>query len=279
MRGVFALAILGFSIISSGFVSGHGIEGAHSEGYIIDVLVVDLECEENDTCVTRASNIIEYFGADWCEECPEVEQILNQTPNQSEIILSHRPSTTDEFWLPASRERFLDVYGLWGYPTIALDGHYLLAGPTQSKELNTLLSKSESNYSGINNISLENNSLSLEGEFENLSIDVWTVTSLGNVTNIAVNHTNYSQTNIIDTNGEKLIIVLSNPGYIALESGSSIPAGDYIPDGGIYGEDENKNQFKTSTIVIITLLLIIISLPATYQLLQLMKDNKKSGEQ
>ena len=168
---------------------------------------------------------------------------------------------------------------MWGYPTIALDGHYLLAGPTQSKELNTLLSKSESNYSGITNISLENNSLSLEGEFENLSIDVWTVTSLGNVTNIAVNHTNYSQTNIIDTNGEKLIIVLSNPGYIALESGSSIPAGDYIPDGGIYGEDENKNQFKTSTIVIITLLLIIISLPATYQLLQLMKDNKKSGEQ
>ena len=270
------VALFAVTIFFSGPATSHGIEGAHSEGYIIDVIVVDLECEENYTCVSRASNIIEYFGADWCDECPDVEKTLNETPNQSEIILSHRPSTTDEFWLPASRERFLDVYGLWGYPTIALDGHYILAGPTQAKELNSLLSSSISNYSGITNATLDNNSLSLEGQFDNLSIDVWTVISDGNITNLALNHTNYSQSKIVDTDGEKLIIVLSKPGYIALQSGSSIPAGDYDPDGGIYQADEDKNQFNVSTVVIITILLIIISLPATYQLLQVIKDNGKS---
>ena len=270
------VALFAVTIFFSGPATSHGIEGAHSEGYIIDVIVVDLECEENYTCVSRASNIIEYFGADWCDECPDVEKTLNETPNQSEIILSHRPSTTDEFWLPASRERFLDVYGLWGYPTIALDGHYILAGPTQAKELNSLLSNSISNYSGITNATLDNNSLSLEGQFDNLSIDVWTVISDGNITNLALNHTNYSQSNIVNTDGEKLIIVLSNPGYIALQSGSSIPAGDYDPDGGIYRANEDKNQFNVSTVVIITILLIIISLPATYQLLQVIKDNGKS---
>ena len=270
------VALFAVTIFFSGPATSHGIEGAHSEGYIIDVIVVDLECEENYTCVSRASNIIEYFGADWCDECPDVEKTLNETPNQSEIILSHRPSTTDEFWLPASRERFLDVYGLWGYPTIALDGHYILAGPTQAKELNSLLSSSISNYSGITNATLDNNSLSLEGQFDNLSIDVWTVISDGNITNLALNHTNYSQSNIVDTDGEKLIIVLSNPGYIALQSGSSIPAGDYDPDGGIYQAYEDKNQFNVSTVVIITILLIIISLPATYQLLQVIKHNGKS---
>jgi len=279
MRASILAGLFILTLLFSGYSTGHGIEGAHSEGYIIDVIVVDLECEENDTCVSRPSNIVEYFGADWCTECPEVEQILKDVPNESEIILSHRPSSSDDFWLPASRDRFLDVYGLWGYPTIALDGHYIFAGPTQSRELNSLLSESESNYSSITNVSLDNDTLILDGNFLNLSVDVRTVSSNDNLTNIATNHTNYSESNIVDLDGEKLIIVVSNPGYIALVSGSSMPANDYIPDGGLDNLGESDGPVKGSTIIIITILLLIITLPASYQLFQLMRFEDPTEEE
>lgn len=250
----------------------HGIEGAHSEGYIADVIVIDMECEENQTCISRPSNVVEYFGADWCDECPEVEAQLREISDSSVIILSHRPSSSDDFWLQASKERFLDVYGLWGYPTLAIDGHYILAGPTQSQELNSLLSESISNYSGISNVSLEGENLSIVGDLDNLSIDVWTVNTNSNLTNVVTNHTNFSQTNVVDTNGEKLVIVVSKPGYIALVSGSSMPANDYNPDGGIDEIRTEGDSVSGSTIIIITVLLLMISLPATYQLFQIMRQ-------
>ena len=255
-----------------GLGNAHGIEGAHSEGYIADVIVIDLECEENQTCVSRPSNIVEYFGADWCEECPEVEAQLRNTSNESAIILSHRPSSSDDYWLQASKDRFLEVYGLWGYPTLAIDGHYILAGPTQSRELNSLLSESESNYSGISNVSLEGQNISIEGDLVNLTIDIWTVKSNDKLINNVTSHTNYSQSNIVDTDGDKLVIVLSKPGYIALVSGSSMPANDYNPDGGIDEMGTEGDSISGSTILIITILLMMISLPATYQLFKVIRQ-------
>jgi hypothetical protein len=215
---------------------------------------------------------VEYFGADWCSECPEVEQQLQETSNQSALIISHRPSSIDDYWLQASRDRFLDVYGLWGYPTLTIDGHYILAGPTQSRELNTLLSDSVSNYSGISNLTLENNILNLSGDLDGLMLDAWTVRSTQNLTNMVVNHTNLSETNVVGLNGDKLVIVISQPGFIKLVSGSSLPANDYIPDGGLNDIGENSDSVRGSTIIIITILLLIITLPATYQLLAVMKS-------
>ncbi len=272
MRSAILACLFAAITIFTGFSGAHGLEGAHSEGYIVDILVIDLDCEENETCVSRPSNIVEYFGADWCLECPEVEQQLNETSNQSAIILNHRPSSSDDFWLPESRERFLEVYGLWGYPTLTIDGHYILAGPTQSRELDTLLSDSNSNYSGITNVSLDNNNLTVEGSFEGQNIDVWTVSSNSKHRNLVTNHTNLSETNLVSIDGEKLVIVVSHPGYIALVSGSTLPANDYIPDGGLDEIGESKGSVKGSTIIIVTILLMMITLPATFQLVQIIRS-------
>ncbi len=271
MRRTILAALFTIIMMFPGYTGAHGLEGAHSEGYIVDVIVLDLECEENQTCLSRPSNIVEYFGADWCTECPEVEQQLQEESNNSALILSHRSSSSDDFWLLESRDRFLDVYGLWGYPTLAIDGHYILAGPTQSRELGSLLSDSISNYTGISNVSLENGSLYVEGEFDGRTIDVWTVNSTTNLTNMAVSHTNLSETNIVDTDGEKLVIVISQPGYIALESGSSMPANDYVPDGGLDSVGDDSRSVKGSTVIIITILLMMITLPATFQLIQVIR--------
>ncbi|DAC37472.1 MAG TPA: hypothetical protein D7H83_08150 [Candidatus Poseidoniales archaeon] len=271
MRAILVACLFATVAFLPGFSDAHGIPGAHSEGYIADVLVVDLNCEENHTCVSRPSNIVEYYGADWCEECPAVEDQLRNVTGNSSIILSHRPSSSDDFWLQESKERFLDVYGLWGYPTIAVDGHYILAGPTQSQELNSLLSESESNYSGISNLTLSDGNITLEGNFTNMSIDIWTLHADDNLTYLVTNHTNYSQSNSVDISGDKLVIVLSKPGYIALISGSSMPANDYIPDGGIDSIETETDSISGSTVIIITILLLMISLPATYQLFQVMR--------
>jgi len=272
MRSTLLACLFGAITVFSGFAGAHGLEENDSEGYIVDVIVIDLQCEENQTCVSRPSNIIEYFGADWCAKCPEVETQLNETSNQSALILSHRPSSDDDFWLQESRDRFLNVYGLWGYPTLIIDGHYILAGPTQSRELDGLLFESISNYSGITNASLDNNTLTIEGSFDGQIIDVWTVSSTSKLTNNVTNHTDLSETNLVDVDGEKLVIVVSQPGFITLVPGSSMPANDYIPEGGFDEMDEKGDSVKGSTVIIITVLLMIITLPATYQLVQIIRS-------
>ncbi|MCH1526602.1 MAG: hypothetical protein L7S49_00115, partial [Candidatus Poseidoniaceae archaeon] len=105
------------------------------------------------------------------------------------------------------------------------------------------------------------------------------VSSNDNLTNMATAHTNYSDSNIVDLDGEKLIIVVSVPGYIALVSGSSMPANDYIPDGGLDNLGESDGPVKGSTVIIITILLLIISLPATFQLIQLIRTKPANEEE
>ena len=271
MRAILVAGLFATLLFMPGIASSHGILGAHSEGYVADVIVVDLNCDENETCVSRPSHIVEYYGADWCDECPKVEAQLNNMTDDSVVTISHRPSSSDDFWLQSSKDRFLDVYGLWGYPSVAVDGHYILAGPTQAQELNSLISDYDSNYSGITNVSLNGTNIALSGNFTNMSLDIWTVNSSVLTPNLVTNHTNYSQSSIVDLDGDLLVIVLSKPGYIALISGSSMPANDYIPDGGIDSIGTEENNLSGSTIIIITVLLLMISLPATYQLFQVMR--------
>ena len=279
MRAVLLAGLFASLMLLPGLASSHGIQGAHSEGYVADVIVVDLNCEENQTCVSRPSHIVEYFGADWCDECPKVEEQLRNMTDDSVVTISHRPSTSDDFWLQESKDRFLEVYGLWGYPSVAVDGHYILAGPTQARELDTLISGYDSNYSGITNVSLTEDNITLGGNFTNMTVDIWTINANKTTTNLVTNHTNYSSTQTVDVEGDFLVIVLSKPGYIALASGSSMPANDYIPDGGIDTIGKDGNSISGTTIVIITLLLLMISLPATYQLFQVMRSTPQYEEE
>ncbi len=279
MRAVLLAGLFASLMLLPGLASSHGIQGAHSEGYVADVIVIDLNCEENQTCVSRPSHLVEYFGADWCDECPKVEEQLSNMTDDSVITISHRPSTSDDFWLQESKDRFLEVYGLWGYPSLAVDGHYILAGPTQARELDNLISDYDSNYSGITNVSLIEDNISIDGNFTNMTVDIWTISANQSKTNLVTNHTNYSSTQTVDIEGDMLVIVLSKPGYIALASGSSMPANDYIPDGGIDSIGTEGDAISGTTIIIITLLLMMISLPATYQLFQVMRSTPQYEEE
>lgn len=273
MQGKFILIFLVSLMIFPFNASSHGGEESHEQGSLLDVIVIDLNCNENQTCVNRPTHYVEYFGADWCTNCPDVEPILQNLDSNDSLIISHRPSNLDDFWLSQSRFRFLDTYGLWGYPSVILDGHYLYAGPTQTQDISNKISEYNSNYSGISIVELLNNSLNISGSIENLAIDVWTVNSTDSLVNIAVNYTNLSDSNIVDIEGDKLIITLSNSGFVELEAGSTIPANDYNPDFGLDNLDESKSQIKSSTVIIITILLLMITLPSLLQLFRLMREN------
>ena len=56
-----------------------------------------------------------------------------------------------------------------------------------------------------------------------------------------------------------------------------MPANDYDPDGGIDEIGQDSDSISGSTIVIITVLLMMISLPATYQLFQVMREPKQTN--
>jgi len=273
MQGRILVIMLAIALFSPIIDTVHGQDEITPQGSLLDVVVIDLSCEENQTCVNRPNNFIEYFGADWCTNCPEVEELLEDIDLNNSLIISHRPSTHDDHWLNQSRSRFLNTYGLWGYPSVILDGHYLFAGPTQTRDLQNKISDYNSNYSGISTIELTNDTLSLSDIQDELIVDVWTVKTNENLINIATNHTTVNNSGEVDLDGDKLIITVSQPGYVLLTQGSDNPANDYNPDFGFLENDKEISQIKTSTVVIITILLLMISLPSLMQLLRIMNTD------
>lgn len=269
------------SMIPSSTDAHGGQYGEHADGYIIDVLIIDLSCQENNTSCTgwKPYNLIEYFGSDNCEPCTPVEEQLAQREIDTAFIMSHHPSPSNDFWLQASKARFQDIYLLWGYPSLVIDGHSLLAGKTQAEELDTVISNSSSNYSGFTSAELIDNNLTVSHNLDNVSIDVWTVKSYSNetrqYTNLAVNHSSIDQ-NVtqIDTDGDHIVIIMSEPGEVFLASASNSPANEYIPDGGLEYDETIFEAVDTSTLLILIILLSILILPASIQLIQLMKTEK-----
>jgi len=273
MQGRVLVIMLAIALFSPIIDTVHGQDEITPQGSLLDVVVIDLSCEENQTCVNRPNNFIEYFGADWCTHCPEVEELLEGVDLNNSLIISHRPSTQDDHWLNQSRIRFLNTYGLWGYPSVILDGHYLFAGPTQTRDLQNKISEYNSNYSGISTIELTNDTLSFSDIQDGLIVDVWTVKTNENLINIATNHTTVNNSGEVNLDGDKLIITVSQPGYVLLTQGSDNPANDYNPDFGFLENDKEISQIKTSTVVIITILLLMISLPSLMQLLRIMNTD------
>ena len=273
-----------FSLIPT-FSSAHGgEEEEHEEGYIVDVLIIDLSClDENTSCSGwRPNNLVEYFGSDNCEPCIPVEDQLAEREEDTTFIMSHHPSPSNAFWLNSSKLRFQHTYLLYAYPSLVIDGHGLLAGKTQALELESVISNSSSNYSGITSAEIVEDELVISHNVGNISIDAWTVRSYTNdshqYTNLAVNHSEILMENTsIDLDGDHIVIVMSVPGEIKLELASSIPVTDYIPDGertwlDWFEYDETIfSAVDTSTVVILSVLLAILILPATFQLIRLIR--------
>lgn len=280
MRVTLLLAtIFIFSSIPN-YSSAHASESdEHDEGYIVDVVVIDLSCldDNNTTCSGwHPSNLVEYFGSDYCEPCIPVESQLAEREEDTTFIMSHHPSPSNDFWLNSSKNKFQHTYLLYGYPSLVIDGHSLLAGRSQALELENAISNSSSNYSGIASANIVENELVLSHSIEGVSIEAWTVKSYSvgehHYTNLAVNHSEIIDENTtIDLDGDHVVIVMSVPGPIKLEMASNLPVSDYFPEGDIEYDETIFSAVDTSTVVILSILLAILILPATLQLIRLIR--------
>ena len=92
---------------------------------------------------------------------------------------------------------------------------------------------------------------------------------------MAVNHSLVENNSTeVNLDGDHIVIVMSEPGEVYLDSASNSPAIEYIPDGGLEYDETIFEAVDTSTLLILIILLSILILPASMQLIQLMKTEK-----
>ena len=131
------------------------------QGQLLDVRYLSYECLTSSTCEpTQPDHLIEYFSADWCEPCLQVSDQLNNLSENGSVMLQHHPSTFDETFLSDSKLRFDVEYRLLFYPSIVVDGSFLLTGSRQALDLNATMANSSTNWSGLDSIEYVNETLS-----------------------------------------------------------------------------------------------------------------------
>ncbi len=241
---------------------------------LFDVMVIDSSCLDNQlTCEGwRPNNLIEYFGADWCEPCEEVEKSLELLDHQENLLIQHHPSVNDESYLNYSNFRYEDKLRLIFIPSLVLNLNGLLTGSTQSMELENILSQSNQNFSGINSLKISNDTLIWDSELE-IPLKIW---KTENVAHEFDNRTlPYLATDMFEVNNSqpevnlsnwlanwsgRLIFTLEQPGLIKLRSLSQNPPGEI----SLNDEEQLSDTFftidGTPTLALIVFVLLLVML-------------------
>ncbi len=222
MRG----AILVLLLLLASLTTNSTAVSDDEPGVLLDVVIIDLDClETNETCSGyRPAHLVEYMGADWCSPCQIVEKQLDERDDDATFILRHHPSTKDMSYLSESNYRFSTILGLWGLPSVIIDGEGLLAGSSQISELeNALSNRSDTNFTGLTAVELVNGTLYWDTATSNTFIEIWTTAEVNHeqegyaLPNMAVNHTFSSEADItVDTDGDFLVIMLQIDGPVEL---------------------------------------------------------------
>lgn len=252
--------------------------GIDSPGRIIDAVLVDLNSnatEGDGENARRGPLVIELHTATWCSPCRPAETQLNEMLNvwPGLIALHHHSSITDPLSVIASNETKIHQ-GVHGYPTLVIDGRWVLNGTNQTQDLFDLVAEITSEGGArssspadnrIENWSIENSviSVNLNVSDPTLRVDVFLVvdgvnhvplgllsdTVVAGQTDVDVNSTVYislngSRASSIGDSG-KLVMVIRNPGAAELIEGSDRPLYDgFFSTPPVFSEptlfEENK---------------------------------------
>lgn len=282
-RSILALAILLLAVLPSSTAVSE-----EEPGVLLDVIVIDLDClATNTTCNGyRPAHLVEYMGADWCQPCQIVEKQLDERIEDDTFILRHHPSPKDVSFLSESYYRFSTILGLWGLPTMVIDGEGLLAGSSQIAELETALSnRSDTNLTGLTAVELVNGTLQWDTTTSNTFIEVWTTTEINHgekgyaLANMAVNHTFSADADIaVDTEGDFLVIMLQIDGPVELVSDSKT-----LANAGIEAIEEGTaidpfSKDPALLVIAVSIFLLLISMPATVMLIREIRNKPQPDE-
>ena len=208
-------------------------------GHTIDVMVIDSECLDEQVChAWRPLHIIEYYGADWCEPCMDVELSLENIDTTKYAVIQHHPSPLDYSYLNYSNQRYETNFRLIFIPSIVIDGQGLLTGTKQATELNQSLANNQTQFLGINELNITNSILNWDTS-TNHTLKIWKTESTShefdnrNLSHLAVDYMeiNHDQsqlnlTNWLDNWTGRLIFTLESNGIRMLNSLSQSPTGD-----------------------------------------------------
>ena len=264
-----------------------------SQSGIDDVFFLDLPCDLNSTCeVSRPIHLIEYFGADWCEPCESLELFLDTLDFNEITLIQHHPSVLDYSYLNHSKIVFEQEYRLLFIPSLVVNGNGLLTGSTQGIELNQSLANINTNFSGIDDISIENGMLFWNTSTEH-NLTIWrleeTVHEYHNrslpylaVERITVTNENhqYNISKLLNhSNGRLVFILQDNEQPRPLQSISTSPTGDKALSEG---EEEINQLFAHDggyDLAVITFTLLFLALlPALISFRNLQKQDSAEAE-
>ena len=264
-----------------------------SQSGIDDVFFLDLPCDLNSTCeVSRPIHLIEYFGADWCEPCESLELFLDTLDFNEIALIQHHPSVLDYSYLNHSKIVFEQEYRLLFIPSLVVNSNGLLTGSTQGIELNQSLANINTNFSGIDDISIENGMLFWNTSTEH-NLTIWrleeTVHEYHNrslpylaVERITVTNENhqYNISKLLNhSNGRLVFILQDNEQPKPLQSISTSPTGDKALSEG---EEEINQLFAHDggyDLAVITFVLLFLALlPALISFRNLQKQDSAEAE-
>jgi thiol-disulfide isomerase/thioredoxin len=130
------------------------VSGQDDNGVVIDAEAISAAANAPGSVVAALSlngngeaaaapHLVELYTADWCAPCRDAETNVAALSEWWPDIatVAHHPSnlSSERYHLPQSRQ-MADDYGVDGYPTIIVDGHWLLRGAGQMNELQDVVS-------------------------------------------------------------------------------------------------------------------------------------------
>jgi len=260
-----------------------------------DVVIFDASCIQSlDACdAQRISHLVEYYGADWCEPCELIENEINMLNRSDTFVIQHHPSVVDESFLSASKLRFEYEHRLLFIPSIVIDGQGLLTGSSQGLELSSALSLRETNFSGLNNVSLSGGNLSWTASRGD-SVSVWMTEATQHPTRnrthptLATGMLQFNSTDEVarisamaSETGGKIVVLLERTGVYRLVADSQNPTGGMdVYDGNTAGFETRTDGVSPATQAAVwTVILIASLLPAMYMRWSISKQTSSIDEE
>jgi len=133
---VFLLSTLQFS------TPVHGVQSSEQQPTMQSSFEIDYSCPElqNESCSVHPTlHLIEYFSADWCIPCADVDEILSEIELPNTKIILHQASNFDEDYTSASFGHFEGEYRLLYFPSVVYNGMYLFTGSRQALDIEAQL--------------------------------------------------------------------------------------------------------------------------------------------
>ncbi len=121
--------------------SFHGLANDENQATMVSSIEVNIAClvDGNDSCSIDSKNhMIEYFSADWCIPCTDVDVVLATLVENDTSIILHQSSNFDDNYTSASFIHFEGDYRLLYFPSVVYNGEYLFTGNRQVLDLEAL---------------------------------------------------------------------------------------------------------------------------------------------